>query len=513
MITDNIILKEYKFKYLIFSIISGILLGLSFQKFNLFFLAWISFIPLIYCIYKNNLKYSILYGSITGITFSLIAFNWMFLFLLTNTNSFKAALITAIMFWLYQTIYFVIWSMFFNIIKKNKIIIIAVFIAGLWIVLEYIKNYFLSGFPINLLGYSQSSFTQIIQVADIVGVYGVSFVIILINFLLFCWLYNRNKKYLICSIIIFISLLCYGFIKINQISKIADENEIKIGVVQPNIEQYKKWDEKRKNEISNRLFLCSQEFKHFDIDILLYPETVLPGKLLLEEPIQILTRKISNYAKISLIGGKYYENSKIYNSIFIIGNNGNIIDKYKKKHLVLFGEYVPFKNFLVDLLKKVNMSDNFNKANNIEVYNFDKYTLGINICSENYYPYLSRELVLKGATLLTTHSNDAWCDGLSYPYQHFVLNAFRAIENRKYLIVASNTGISGVITPTGKVIKQTKNQEQVCFEETVYTNKYLTVYDKIGDLFVYLCMTYIVLVLLIYGIFRTRKNVKKTFCN
>ena len=79
-IINKIIIDEYKFKYLIFSVISGILLGLSFQKFNFYLLAWIAFIPLIYCIYKNNLKYSALYGFVTGIIYSLIAFNWMFLF-------------------------------------------------------------------------------------------------------------------------------------------------------------------------------------------------------------------------------------------------------------------------------------------------------------------------------------------------------------------------------------------------------------------------------------------------
>lgn len=505
-IINDFIIGEYKLKYLIFSIMSGILLALSFQKFNFFFLVWVSFVPLIYCIYKNNIKYSAIYGFVTGITYSLISFNWMFLFLLTNTKSFKAALIVAILFWMYQSIYFVLWSTSVNIVKKNNNLLILFFSSSLWVVLEYIKNYFLSGFPINLLGYSQSTFNIIIQAADIFGIYGISFVIILINFLLFYWLYNKEKKYLIIAVTIILSLLIYGFIRINQISKVNNESKVKIGVVQPNIEQHKKWDEKRKREISDRLLLCSQEFESSDIDILLYPETVLPGKLLFEEQIKILTKNISEFSKITLIGGKYLERSKIYNSIFITDNNGQIVGKYNKKHLVLFGEYVPFKNFLVDLLEKVNLTDNFNRERGLKVFGFDKYTLGINICSENYYPYLSRELVLKGATLLTTHSNDAWCDGLSYPCQHFVLNIFRAIENRKYLIVSSNTGISGVIAPTGKVIRQTKNQEQVCFEETVYTNNYITVYDKIGDLFVYLCMIYCCFILLIYGLLKIKQK-------
>ena len=510
-IINKFIIKEYKFKYMIFSILSGVLLALSFQKFNFFFLAWIAFIPLIYSVYKNNLKYSALYGFVTGIVSSLIAFNWMFLFLFTNTKSIKAALIVAILFWLYQTTYIVLWSSIVNITKSYKKIIAAIFAASLWVIFEYIKNYFLSGFPINLLGYSQSSFTQIIQISDVFGVYGISFVIILINFLLFYWLYNKRKKYLMITILILALLLSYSFIRINQITKMSTKNEIKIGVVQPNIAQEKKWRKSLKNEIINTIYTNAQFFKDKNCEIILYPETVLPRILEENEEIQTLVKDISKYSDLSLIGGKAVENKKLYNSIFFISRDGNIADKYKKKHLVLFGEYVPFENFLVKLLEKVNLTDNFSKEHDLKVFDFDKYNLGINICSENYYPYLSRELVLKGATLLTTHSNDAWCDGLSYPYQHFVLNIFRAIENRKYLIVASNTGISGVIAPTGKITKQTKNQEQVCFEETVYTNNYITIYDKIGDLFVYICMTYVLLVLLIYGIFG--KNIKITKIN
>lgn len=505
-IINKILIEEYKFKYIIFSILSGILLALSFQKINFFFLAWIAFIPLMYCIYENNLKYSALYGFVTGMVSSLIAFNWMFLFLFTNTKSIKAALIVAILFWLYQTTYIVLWSSIVNITKNYKKIIAAIFAASLWVIFEYIKNYFLSGFPINLLGYSQSSFTQIIQISDVFGVYGISFVIILINFLLFYWLYNKGKKYLMITILILALLLSYSFIRINQITKMSTKNEIKIGVVQPNIAQEKKWRKSLKNEIIETIYTTAQFFKGKKCNIILYPETLLPRMLEQVEEIQTLVKDISKYSDLSLIGGKTVENKNLYNAIFLISKDGSIVDKYKKKHLVLFGEYVPFENFLVKLLEKVNLTDNFSKEVELKVFDFDRYTLGINICSENYYPYLSRELVLKGASLLTTHSNDAWCDGLSYPYQHFVLNIFRAVENRKYVVVASNTGISGVIAPTGKITKQTKNQEQVCFEETVYTNNYITIYDKIGDLFVYLCMIYIVITVICFLFWRKNKK-------
>ena len=430
----------------------------------------------------------------------------MFIFLFINTKSTKAALIVAILFWLYQTIYFVVWSTSLSVVKKSNTVLIILFTSSLWAVLEYIKNYFLSGFPINLLGYSQSCFTQIIQIADICGVYGISFIIVLINVFLFYWLYMRDRKYLITVFIIISLLLIYGFVRINQISKINNKEEIKIGVVQPNIEQKYKFKRRYIKPILYKLKQIETKFENKNLDIILYPETVLPKHITNNKNVNDFINKISYLAEYTLIGGMDVENYKVYNSMFLVSKNGDVVDKYRKKHLIIFGEYIPFEGLISKMFSKFITDNNLIKEIELKVFEFDKYTLGINICSENYYPYLSRELVLKGATLLTTHSNDAWCDGLSYPYQHFVLNIFRAIENRKYLIISANTGISGVIAPTGKAIRQTKNQEQICFEETVYTNDYITIYDKICDLFVYLCIAYIGIFLLCSFLFGKIKN-------
>ncbi|MBQ3835053.1 MAG: apolipoprotein N-acyltransferase, partial [Elusimicrobia bacterium] len=292
-----------------------------------------------------------------------------------------------------------------------------------------------------------------------------------------------------------------GIVKINQFSDFneTEENKIKIGIVQPNIAQQMKRGKKYRQKIVKILYKSVESLRDKGCNIILYPETVLPRRLMKYPEIRSLVRSIAKNSDITLIGGKFDEDKRIYNTIFIVDKNGEVVNKYKKKHLVLFGEYVPFQGFLAELFKRIDLTDNLSKNENVEVFDIGSCVLGINICSENYYPYLSREFTLKGATLLTTHSNDAWCDGLSYPYQHFIMNVFRAVENRKYLAVSGNTGISGVISPTGKIIKQTKDSEQTAFEETVYTNSYITIYDRIGDLFVWLCGAYC-FCLFIFGI-------------
>ena len=381
------------------------------------------------------------------------------------------------------------------------------FAASLWIVFEYVKNYFMTGFPINLLGYSQSYFYQIIQVADVFGVYGISFIIMIVNFLIFYWLKEKNKKYLLATVIIILSLLFYGAIRISQICDISQEIELKVGIVQPNISKNIKKEKNYRNKILNILSDSAQILKNKNCNIILYPETIVPGTFEQYAHARLKVKGIAKFCDIVLIGGRMSVENEDYNTVFIINNEGEIINKYKKKHLVFFGEYIPFEGFFANLFRRINFSDNIKSNEKLDVYKYGNYILGINICSENYYPYLSRELVLKGATLLTTHSNDYWAAGLSFPHQHFIMNVVRAIENRKYLAISGNTGISGVISPTGKVLKKTKDMEQIAFDETVYTNNYITIYDRIGDLFVYLCMIY-VLVILSFLLYTKIKNKK-----
>ncbi|MCL2145135.1 MAG: hypothetical protein FWH43_06565, partial [Endomicrobia bacterium] len=122
----------------------------------------------------------------------------------------------------------------------------------------------------------------------------------------------------------------------------------------------------------------------------------------------------------------------------------------------------------------------------------------INICSERYYPDLSRNLVLQGANILTNHTNDAWFSNMATPYQNFVMNIFRAVETRKNLIVAANTGISAIISSSGRCSVKTKVEENISFTGHVYTNNYRSLYVMIGDVFVYMCMIFSILCLLFF---------------
>jgi apolipoprotein N-acyltransferase len=487
---NKIIVSEYRFKYFIFSAVSGILLALSFQKINFFWLAWIAFIPLIYCILKNNFLNSVLYSFIAGFVFNFIAAYWMFPFLLNNAGAVKDSLIVSFCAWLYLSLYFVVWAASVNFIKKYfQTMTVVLFASCFWVILEFIRTYIFTGLPWNLIGYSQASFLYIIQFADITGVYGLSFAVILINMLLCYFICSGLKKYFFYAVFIFVFLLSYGFWRIGFFPQGAVQ-EITVAVAQPNIAQYKKWDRHYKDNIIKNLYSSSEFFKQPDIDLLVYPETVLPRRLEEDEEIQKLVHEISSNAVLTLIGGMSIEKDKIYNTVFLVSKDGVTIDKYKKNHLVIFGEYLPFRFVLSKLLTTLNATGDISNGKEIKVFEFKKYTLGISVCSENFFPYFSRKLVLKGANVLTNHTNDAWFGDMAAPYQHFVMNIFRAVENRKNVIVSANTGISAVIDSKGRVAAKTKTGSKTGFISHVYTNNYLTVYDKIGDFFVHICLLY-----------------------
>lgn len=490
-------MKQFRLKYFFLAILSGFLVAISFPKINAFYFAWIAFIPIIYVSLRNCVKNSLVYGFVFGFTCYLISLYWMFPFLKYNTNVIQA-LIVSFLLWTYLSLYFSFWSGCLSFSRRHfHPIVSSLYAASSWVLLEFVRTYFLTGFGWNLLGYSQSSFLYIIQFADIFGVYGVSFLIIFINMLLYYWINDvKGKNFILYAVCLFILVLGYGYIKINKYSNPYGE-KITVGIVQPNIDQYKKWDEKYSNEILNTIKENVDKIKNENLDLMVYPETSLPGYLQYEGNIIDFVEEVSTYAKMNLFSGPSYNDMEIYNSVFAVIGKGKVLEKHDKNHLVVFGEFIPFKKILSKYFAVLNSLGDFSKGKYMNVLKFDNVFVGTTICSENFFPNLSRKLVLNGAKILTNHTNDAWFFDSYAPYQHFVMNIFRAVENRKNVIVSANTGFSAVIDSVGNVIKRTELNENISFTSEAYQNDIITVYDKIGYMFCYLCMFFTMFIIVI----------------
>lgn len=476
-------------KFLLLSIASGVVLAFSFPKINIFCFAFVAFIPIIYVALSNKFTKSLLYGFVFGFVFWAVSLFWMMPFLSANVGEVQAVIIS-VLFWCYLSLYFSVWTGILSYVKDHFNPVQTSFFASfVWVTLEVIRSYFLTGFGWNLLGYSQASFVCFIQIADILGVYGISFVIIFINTLIFYWLKTPDKKaYLLTALTIFLLISAYGYVRLNKY-KFNYGDKISVGVVQPNVNQYKKWDKNYSDENLASLTKNLKLFKDKNLDLVVYPETVLTEYFGVDKKTENFIREVASLGKLNLIGSLFQdENYSFYNSVFAVKNDALAFGRHDKNHLVVFGEYIPFRDILAKYFKVFNTMGDFAKGGRMDIFEFDDIRVGPTICSENFFPEYSRELVTSGAKILTNHTNDGWFFDTAAPYQHFVMNVFRAVENRKNIIVSANNGISAIIGCNGKAFEKTYLNETSYFISDAYQNSDITVYDNAGYIFPYLCI-------------------------
>jgi len=177
-----------------------------------------------------------------------------------------------------------------------------------------------------------------------------------------------------------------------------------------------------------------------------------------------------------------------FNSAYLIGPGGEVLGKYDKAHLVPYGEYTPFKEYLPFLGKIVEHVGDFKPGVKGQTLDMQGRKLGIQICYEIIFPALGRAMVQNGADLLITITNDAWYGTTAGPYQHFSLAILRAVENRRSLARAANTGISGFIDPAGRVLDPTPLMQEAAVVRELPLMDTVAIYTRVGDIFATACL-------------------------
>ncbi|MFC1770105.1 apolipoprotein N-acyltransferase, partial [Nitrospirota bacterium] len=184
------------------------------------------------------------------------------------------------------------------------------------------------------------------------------------------------------------------------------------------------------------------------------------------------------------------------NSAQLIMPDKSVPYVYEKVHLVPFGEYVPFKKLFFFVEKLVVGAGEYRSGKELTHGKIKEGKFSTLICYEIIFPHLVRKHFREGGDFMVTITNDAWFGQTPGPQQHFNMAVMRAVENRKPVIRAANTGISGFIDSNGKVLSSTDLFDRTVLHDTVYTDSTLTFYTKFGDLFVYLCTILTVIFLL-----------------
>ncbi|MFA5893085.1 MAG: apolipoprotein N-acyltransferase [Candidatus Margulisiibacteriota bacterium] len=428
------------------AIISGILLALSYPLFNFWPLAWIALIPLFYALENSNIGQSFLLGWLAGLVMFIGQIFWLKVFHLSIPFIVSA----------YLGLYFGLFCLFYRLIAdrtKNLNLLIA---PILWTLIEYVRSIGPWGFPAGILGYSQHLNIYLIQVADKIGVFGISFIIVLVNISIFLAIKERSRIAAVqFSAVAAILVICfvYGFAKVSM----ADtKGDFRLALIQPGIDfrAEKGYNPDRSLVVLEDLTKQAAAQKP---DLIVWPETVITESIRLNPALARKMYKIVNEAgtyfligngDIKNVGGRI----KHYNSAFLISPKGEVLSQYNKIHPVPFWEVLPLR-YYVGFLKNVEGKGVCDPGSAYTVFETPKGKFSALICFEGMFPDLSKRFVSSGAQFLVNISNDSWSQSRTEHYQHASMNVFRAIENGVYYIRVGNSGVTKVIDPYGRIVK------------------------------------------------------------
>jgi apolipoprotein N-acyltransferase len=492
---------------ILLSLFSGILLILSFPNFDLEFLAWVALVPLFYSIEGKGLFHSFKLGFLTGIIFFLGILYWIIVAVHTygNVPLILSGLILLLLL-LYLSLFLGAFTFLYQLIQIRLGFRTILFAPLLWVSLEYLRSFFLTGFPWANLGHSQYLNLPFIQMADITGVYGLSFVILLVNTTLYGVPHQWQKKTfpfqeVSITVIVLLGFLVYGYGKMKAVDRqMIQSHPLKIGLVQGNIDQSIKWDKSFQKETLKIYEKLSFKVAEGKPDLIIWPETATPFFFQDAKEYQPFVLDIPKKTETFLLFGTpsyKIEKGKVnhYNSAYLVSPSGDLIGKYDKIHLVPFGEYVPLSNLLFFIGSLGEGIGNFKSGKEIFNFSLPQGKFGVLICFEIIFPDLCRKFVKRGADFLVTITNDAWFGKTSAPYQHFAIATFRAIENRVFIARAANTGISGLIDPLGRVMKQGGIFKEETMSGTIRLLKNKAFYTLYGDVFAWICSGFSILLL------------------
>ena len=483
--------------------LTGILLTLSQRTslpINLGFMAWVALVPLLSAVRGVSQGERFVMGAVAGAAHFLTALYWMVGTLNTYGNlniagSFFVALLLVALETAYVVLFVLLLGLLIDRAERIPTVVAAPF---LWIVIEFLRARTpFGGFPWVLLGYSQGSYTPLIQIADLTGVWGVTFLVVMVNGMFvdvieWCTREKRPSPWgsVAAAVLLVVSSIIYGIWRMGEVERRNEAGKpLVAATVQGDVRQDVKWDERYESMILSRQIKLQREAVKAGAQFVVWPEAAMPFAFERDLTGVALANILVETGAYTLLGSVDYtfvnEEANFSNSAYLVGPNG-IEGKYSKMHLVPFGEYIPLIKYLgfVDRLVK-GAAGNFNAGTEAKVFRLPQGSFSVIICYEAIFGELVRRFRKEGAELLVNITNDAWFGDTSAPRQHLAMAAFRCVENHCWMVRTANTGISAVVDPLGRVVAQTPVFAEALLVEQVQFIPGATPYARWGDIFLY----------------------------
>ncbi|NLX19361.1 MAG: apolipoprotein N-acyltransferase [Desulfobulbus sp.] len=454
-------------------------------------------------------------GFLFGVTYHLALLYWILIVLgqyggLSLWVSVPALVLLASYMAVYSAIFCGLLSMLAGRAQvQGRSAVVFVWIAPLlWVGLDYLRSVLFTGFPWMDLGYGLFDQPWLIQVADLGGHHLVTFFLVLVNGLVVTvldWQRDRRqhcqgtgRRLLLPAGVLLIAALGYSLVRYQTVAAtISHSLQARVAVVQGNIDQAVKWSPSVKAEtVGTYLRLSQQALDKGAVQLIIWPETALPFYPQRDELISKIIEFTTAADTWLFTGAPMYSVSaekdgkemiRYYNGSILIGPEGKVGGEYHKQHLVPFGEYVPLRQYLPFLEPLVVSIGDFSAGTVSRPLPLGPMWLGVLICYESIFPDIAAKTVREGANMLVNLTNDAWYGRSSAPYQSMAMAVFRAVENRRSLIRAANTGISGFVDPAGRIMAQTGIFAEAAETADVPLVNLQTVFTRGGSFFGLIC--------------------------
>ncbi len=484
--------------HLLAAILSGLLLAAAFPKWDQTYLLVFALVPLLWALRGQSLKGAFFLGLVSGLAHYLGLLYWI-IYVTHVFGHLPLPLALGVLFLLagYLSLYRALWALGVNWGAARGLSLLW-WAPTLWVTLEFGQTYIISGFPWGLLGGGLYLYPLLLQISDLTGVYGLSFLVALVNAALYLLFFpprglkGRKLPQAVAVSLILALWVGYGWYRLGTVRHLeAASPKIKVAVAQGNIKQGEKWKKEMVQETLDRYAELTQKVK--GARLIVWPETAAPFFFLRTPDLTARVQEIARAADGYLLFGSPAweltpEGERYFNRAYLLSPQGEVAGYYDKAHLVPYGEYVPLKRFFPFIDKMVPMIGDFAEGPVGGTVSLPEGAVGPLVCYESIFPNLSRAQVENGARLLVNITNDAWFGKTSAAYQHLSMAVLRAVENHVCLARAANTGISAFIDAQGRILWQSELFVPDSHAQELAWLPGGSLYTRIGDAFAWACI-------------------------
>jgi apolipoprotein N-acyltransferase len=476
------------------AIVAGLSMAIVMPGLPFGLLSFVALVPLLFAL--ENADFISFF--LVGVTFFLVNLRWLFSLARFDILAIPGVIILC----LYLACYFGLFGLLMRVIRKrwrNDSLLLVVF-PVFFTLFEILRN--IGPLSLGFASMYQSLYLYpvLIQVSAYLGPYSITALIALVNVLFYLAIDRKRFLYAAFALATVGAMASLWFLPAPDVG-----GSLKVAIIGSDVSQEDKLDERNLHTLLDHYVGLGRKAATYDPDLIVFPESILPGYILRDEKLLDEFAKLAQGLKASVVFGTGdYVQGKIYNSVAAIDLNGRVAGTYNMVHPVPFGEFIPGRS----LLEKLGLKEFIDSFLPREVTPGNSYNplngVGTPICFESALPVASRRFTFNGASLLAIVTNDAWFAGSSELQAHFSFTVFRAVESRRYVLQAANGGISGVIDQRGRIVSSQMGEGILLAEVKTLTGR--SFYTRYGDVPLYIIFAISFLSVVIVGTVRRRKG-------